>query len=110
MSIKPFKINIPQEDLDELQERLKRARWPDELPGLGWSRGVPLAYLKELTGYWHSGYDWRTQESKLNEFPQFTTEIDGQTIHFLHVHSPERMLCRLSCFIVGPAHSSSSQP
>ena len=89
MSVKPFKINIPQEDLDDLQERLKRTRWPDELPDVGWSRGVPLGYLKELAEYWRTGYDWRKQEARLNEFPQFTTEIDGQNIHFLHVRSPE---------------------
>ena len=87
--IKPFKINIPQSDLDDLQARLERTRWPDELPGLGWSRGVPLAYLKELAEYWRRGYAWRKYEARLNEFPQFTTEIDGQNIHFLHVRSPE---------------------
>ncbi|HEX9795702.1 MAG TPA: epoxide hydrolase [Anaerolineales bacterium] len=89
MTVKPFKINIPQEDLDDLQARLKRTRWPDELSGVGWSRGVPLAYLKELAEYWRTGYDWRKHEAKLNDFPQFTTEIDGQNIHFLHVRSPE---------------------
>jgi pimeloyl-ACP methyl ester carboxylesterase len=89
MSVKPFKINIPQEELDDLQERLKRTRWPDELPGVGWSRGVPLDYLKQLAEYWRTSYDWRTHEAKLNEYPQFTTEIDGQNIHFVHVRSPE---------------------
>jgi epoxide hydrolase len=89
MSVKPFKINIPQADLDDLQERLKRTRWPDELPDVGWSRGVPLGYLKELAEYWRTSYDWRKWEARLNEFPQFTTEIDGQNIHFLHVRSPE---------------------
>lgn len=89
MQIQPFKINIPQADLGDLQERLARTRWPNELPGLGWSRGVPLAYLKELAAYWRTGYDWRKHEARLNEFPQFTTEIDGQNIHFLHVRSPE---------------------
>lgn len=88
-SINPFKINIPQADLDDLQARLKHTRWPDELPGIGWSRGVPLAYLKELVEYWRNEYDWRKHEARLNEYPQFTTEIDGQTIHFLHVRSPE---------------------
>jgi pimeloyl-ACP methyl ester carboxylesterase len=57
------------------------------LPGVGWSRGVPLEYLKELAEHWRTGYDWRAQEQRLNEFPQFTTEIDGQRIHFLHVRS-----------------------
>ncbi len=89
MSIQPFTIDIPQSALDDLRERLGRTRWPAELPGLGWSRGVPLAYLKELAEYWRNGYDWRAQEARLNTLPQFTTEIDGQTIHFLHIRSPE---------------------
>jgi epoxide hydrolase len=89
MSIQPFTINIPRADLDDLRDRLIRTRWPDELPGIGWSRGVPLSYLKALAEYWRSGYDWRAQEAKLNALPQFTTAIDGQTIHFLHVRSPE---------------------
>lgn len=87
--VQPFKINIPQTDLDDLQERLARTRWPNELPGVGWSRGVPLSYLKELAEYWRTGYDWRKHEARLNKYPQFTTEIDGQNIHFLHVRSPE---------------------
>src|SRR3712207_3396371 len=88
--IRPFRIDIPQPDLDDLHDRLARTRWPDELPGVGWSRGVPLDYIKELAEYWREGYDWRKWEAKLNEFPQFTTTaIDGQNIHFLHVRSPE---------------------
>lgn len=89
MSVQPFTISIPQADLDDLRVRLERTRWPDELPGVGWSRGVPLDYLKGLAEYWRSGFDWRAQEAMLNRFPQFVTEIDGQTIHFLHVRSPE---------------------
>ena len=86
---RPFQIDVPQADLDDLHDRLSRTRFPDELPGVGWSRGVPLAYLKELAGYWRTTYDWRKHEAKLNDFAQFTTEIDGQNIHFLHVRSPE---------------------
>ncbi len=56
---------------------------PDELPGVGWNRGVPLGFLKELARYWRDGYDWRRHEARLNELPQFTTTIDGQPIHFL---------------------------
>jgi epoxide hydrolase len=87
--IKPFTIAVAQADLDDLRDRLARTRWPDELPGVGWSRGVPVDYLKGLSDYWANRYDWREHEAKLNQFPQFTTEIDGQTIHFLHVRSPE---------------------
>ncbi len=88
-AIRPFRIAIPQAALDDLRERLARTRWPDELPGAGWAYGVPLAYMKELAAYWRDGYDWRAWEAKLNEFPQYMTAIDGQTIHFLHVRSPE---------------------
>jgi epoxide hydrolase len=84
-----FRIDIPQADLDDLNAKLAAARWPAELPGVGWSRGVPLDYLKELAEYWGTSYDWREHEAALNKIPQFTTEIDGQNIHFLHVQSPE---------------------
>ncbi|MEV4246824.1 epoxide hydrolase family protein [Streptosporangium canum] len=87
--ITPFRIDIPQADLDDLRDRLDRTRWPDELPGTGWSYGVPSSYAKKLAEYWRTAYDWRRQEAALNEHPQFTTEIDGQNIHFLHVRSPE---------------------
>jgi pimeloyl-ACP methyl ester carboxylesterase len=89
MNIQPFTIQIPQAELDDLQARLARTRWPDELPGVGWDYGVPLDYVKELAAYWRSSYDWRKWEARLNQYPQFTTTIDGQNIHFLHVRSPE---------------------
>jgi pimeloyl-ACP methyl ester carboxylesterase len=88
-AIQPFQIAIPQADLDDLDRRLEGTRWPNELPGIGWNRGVPAEYLKGLAEYWRDGLDWRAQEARLNSFPQFLTEIDGQTIHFLHVTSPE---------------------
>ncbi len=87
--IRTFRIDIPQVELDALNDRLAHTRWPDELPGVGWSYGVPVSYLKELAEYWRTSYDWRAYEAKLNAFPQFTTTIDGQNIHFLHVRSPE---------------------
>jgi epoxide hydrolase len=87
--IGPFRIEIPQAELDGLRDRLTGTRWPSELPGVGWSRGVPLDYLEELAAYWRTGYDWREHESRLNELSQFTTTIDGANVHFLHVRSPE---------------------
>ncbi|HZD59898.1 MAG TPA: epoxide hydrolase [Anaerolineae bacterium] len=87
--IRPFRIEIPQADLDDLRDRLARTRWPDELPGVGWDYGLPLAYVKKLAEYWRNSYDWRKHEAKLNEYPQFTTIIDNQNIHFLHVRSVE---------------------
>src|SRR5258708_6257846 len=88
-AIHPFRIDVPDGELADLRERAASTRWPGELSGAGWSRGVPQDYLKGLAGYWSSGYDWRKHEAQLNQFPQFTTEIDGQKIHFLHVRSPE---------------------
>jgi epoxide hydrolase len=82
-----FRIDIPQRDLDDLFERLDRTRWPQELPDADWDYGVPGAYVRELADYWRRGYDWRRWEARLNEHPQFTTTIDGQRIHFLHVRS-----------------------
>ncbi|WP_410665891.1 epoxide hydrolase family protein [Amycolatopsis sp. lyj-84] len=100
--IRPFRIDVPQSELDDLADRLARVRWANELPAdqvtdgvqrgpvtPGWEYGVPLDYVQRLVAYWRDGYDWRKWEAKLNEYPQFTTEIDGQNVHFLHVRSPE---------------------
>ncbi|WP_181773758.1 epoxide hydrolase family protein [Amycolatopsis pittospori] len=87
--IRPFSIDIPQKQLDDLAARLEATRWPAELPGVGWSRGVPVGYLTELAEYWRTGFDWRAQEAALNAHPQFLTTLDGQNLHFLHVRSPE---------------------
>ncbi len=88
-TIRPFRIEISDNDLADLRDRLARARWPEQLPVEGWSAGVPVEYLKDLAGYWRTGFDWRAQEARLNAFPQFVTELEGQTVHFLHVRSPE---------------------
>jgi pimeloyl-ACP methyl ester carboxylesterase len=88
-NIQPFRIEIRQTDVEYLRHRLASARWPGELPGTGWTRGVPLDYLKELAEYWRTQYDWRAAEARLNSYPQFVTEIDGQRIHFLHARSPQ---------------------
>jgi pimeloyl-ACP methyl ester carboxylesterase len=87
--IRPFRIEIPQADLEDLRARLARTRWPARPRVDDWSRGVPLDYLRQLAEYWATGFDWRASEAALNEIPQFTTELGGQTIHFFHVRSPE---------------------
>jgi pimeloyl-ACP methyl ester carboxylesterase len=87
--IQPFQIDVPAAQLDDLRDRLARTRWPDELPDVSWDYGVPVGYLKELASYWRTAYDWRAREARLNGYPQFTTTINGQNIHFLHVRSPE---------------------
>ena len=86
-TIEEFRIDIPQADLDDLRDRLARTRWPDQLPDVGWDYGIALDDVRELASYWRTGYEWRVHERQLNSFPQFTTEIDGQTVHFLHVRS-----------------------
>lgn len=85
----PFRIAIPQSDLDDLHDRLARTRWTPQLPGDGWDRGVPVDWLRDVAVYWRTGYDWRAREARLNEFPQFVEEIDGLGLHHLHVRSPE---------------------
>ncbi|MEU4378436.1 epoxide hydrolase family protein [Micromonospora echinofusca] len=87
--MQPFRVAIPEADLDDLRRRLAATRWPDELPGVGWERGVPLGYLRELAEYWRTEYDWRAAEARLNRYPQFRTDLDGAPVHFLHVRSPE---------------------
>jgi len=86
--ITPFLVQIPQSQLDDLHDRLRRTRWPEAEPVDDWSQGIPLAYVRQLCEYWLDGYDWRAAEARLNRFPQFRTEIDELPIHFLHVRSP----------------------
>jgi pimeloyl-ACP methyl ester carboxylesterase len=91
--IRPFRIAIPQDDVNDLRARLALTRWPDTVPGTSWERGVPPDYLRDLVATWHGGFDWRAQETLLNALPQFETEIDGQTLHFVHVrsHAPDAL-------------------
>jgi epoxide hydrolase len=87
--IRPFTLAVPQDQLDDLQNRLAVARWPERETVDDWSQGTPLAALKALVDYWRGGYDWRACEARLNGLGQWLTEIDGLDIHFLHVRSPE---------------------
>ena len=86
--VTPFRIEIPQGDLDDLRQRLARTRWPERETVDDWSQGIPLAYTQELCEYWANKYDWRATEARLNKFPQFRTTIDDLGIHFIHVRSP----------------------
>ncbi|HEX9031022.1 MAG TPA: alpha/beta fold hydrolase [Streptosporangiaceae bacterium] len=86
--ITPFRIDIPESDLDDLRQRLRQTRWPEAATVDDWSQGVPLAYLRDLCDHWLEHYDWRASEARLNRFPQFRTEIDGLAIHFIHARSP----------------------
>ncbi len=88
--ITPFLVEVAQQHLDDVSDRIRRTRWPEPETVDDWSQGVPLAYLRELCDYWLERYDWRACERSLNAFPQFTTEIDGLDVHFLHVPSPHQ--------------------
>jgi pimeloyl-ACP methyl ester carboxylesterase len=86
-SITPFTVTISDDAITDLKARLGNTRWPGELPGPAWKRGVPVDYLRRVADYWASDFDWRAQEKRINGYPQFTTQVDGQRIHFLHVRS-----------------------
>jgi pimeloyl-ACP methyl ester carboxylesterase len=86
--IRPFTIEVPDAAIDDLRDRLARARWPEAEAVDDWSQGIPLAYTQELCDYWATEYDWRRFESAINGYDNFITEIDGLDIHFLHIRSP----------------------
>lgn len=88
LPVVPFSVHVPDEVLRDLKQRLAATRWPNELDDAQWHYGVPLPYLRTLADYWRDTYDWRRFERELNAFPQFTTTIDGVSVHFLHVRSP----------------------
>ena len=103
----PFTIQIADEVLSDLQQRLQRTRWPDEIDGAGWDYGTNLDYLQQLVAYWRDGYDWRAQERLLNHFPQFQATVDGFRLHFLHLkgQGPRPLpliLCHSAQVVVGP--------
>ncbi|MFC4782997.1 epoxide hydrolase family protein [Nocardioides sp. MAHUQ-72] len=87
--VTPFRVDVDQHALDDLQDRLARTRFAAPAPGDSWDHGTPEAYLREMVDHWQHRFDWRAQEERLNAVPQFLTEIDGQTIHFAHVRSAE---------------------
>ncbi|HEU4757873.1 MAG TPA: epoxide hydrolase [Agromyces sp.] len=86
--IRPFRVEVAQAELDDLMDRLARTRLPQPAPGDDWSYGTPNSYLRDAVEQWRTAYDWRAEEARLNAFPHFMTEVDGQPIHFIHVRSP----------------------
>jgi pimeloyl-ACP methyl ester carboxylesterase len=86
-AIRPFKIHVSDAELDDLKRRLRATRWPDPEPVPDWSQGIPLDYVQKVCEYWARDYDWRKTEARLNAIPQFQTDLDGVSIHFLHVRS-----------------------
>ncbi len=85
--VRPFRIKVKQSVLDDLDQRLARTRWPDQIENTGWQYGIDLAYMKQLVEHWRTKYDWRAEEKKLNTHAQFTTTLDGLEVHFVHVRS-----------------------
>ena len=81
MPVTPFKIDVPDDILQDLNERLARTRWPDEIPGSGWDYGSNLDYIKELVEYWRTEFDWRAQEKLINSFCHFKADVNGLGIH-----------------------------
>ncbi|MFI5809017.1 epoxide hydrolase family protein [Streptomyces sp. NPDC051561] len=88
LTVRPFEIAVPQAAIDDLDRRLANTRFATEAPGDDWTQGTPVSYLRDMVDHWRTSFDWRAQETRMNSFPHFLTEIDGQTIHFLHVRSP----------------------
>jgi microsomal epoxide hydrolase len=84
----PFRIEVPESEIEDLRRRLLATRWPDQIPDSAWEYGADRGTIRQLADYWANEYDWRTHEGRLNSFPQFTTVIDGQRIHYMHVRSP----------------------
>ena len=84
MRPEPFRIDVEEIVLDDLQRRLRRTRWASVSRDDGWHFGVSRAYLEELAAYWLTGFDWRSHEALLNRLPQFTARVDGGRIHFIH--------------------------
>ena len=84
MEFRPFTIDVPRAELDELHERLSRTRWPAELQERGWERGTEVATMRRLVVHWLDGYDWRAQEERLNRFHHVVTAIDGRDLHAIH--------------------------
>lgn len=88
--IRSFSVHIPQSVLDDLKSRIRNTRWPDEIAGSGWKFGAGLSYMKELAEYWLHKFDWRKVEDEINAFPNFTADIEGYEIHFLHIRGNGR--------------------
>ena len=89
LEIRPFGVDVPDDALEDLRDRISRTRLPNQVDGIGWEQGTELGYLEELLAYWRDGFDWRATEARLNAFEHGVTEVDGQPIHFVHARSQE---------------------
>jgi|SRR5690606_16218487 len=86
LATRPFTVEVPQADLDDLHQRLERTRFAPAAPGDSWEYGTPESYLRDMVERWKN-FDWRAVEARLNAYPAFVAEIDGQPVHYLHVRS-----------------------
>jgi Epoxide hydrolase N terminus len=107
-AIRPFRIDIPEEALADLRQRIKATKWPERETVANDSQGVQLDTIQKLARYWATEYDWRKVEARLNALPNFITNIDGLDIHFIHVRSKHANALPMISRMDGPAPSSSS--
>ncbi|MDT8974689.1 epoxide hydrolase N-terminal domain-containing protein [Paenibacillus sp. chi10] len=84
MNMNPFKVSISDEEIEELKQRLRMTRWPDEIPGAKWDYGIPITYMKDIVQYWLYDFDWRKVERRINSFSNYKATIDGRDIHFVY--------------------------
>ncbi len=94
LALEPFRVEVPDATLEDLRERLARARLPNQVAGTGWAQGTDRAFLEDLVDYWRDGYDWRRVEGELNRYQHVRTTVDGQTLHALHARAGGPTRCR----------------
>jgi len=104
---RPFTLNVSDEAIADLRERLTRTRLPDQAPGAPWAYGTDLGYMRQLVEYWRSAFDWRAEEARLNTFPQYKVPLRGVDVHFLHVPARGQRPARFCCCTAGRARCSS---
>ncbi len=104
----PYRLNVRDDVLDDLWERLTRTRWPDEIPESGWQYGSNLAFMRRLTERWSDGFDWRAQEATLNAFEQFQLPLEGIKLHFIHQPASAPTHCRFSSSMAARGRCGSS--
>src|SRR4051794_41840132 len=102
VEIKPYRISVGDDVLDDLKARLRNTRWPEVELVDDWSQGAPLKWIRDICGYWAEEYDWRACKARLNGFAQFTTEIGGRDNHFLHLRAPHPGAMALGTTPCGP--------